>query len=59
MAREVVLVGTIGRSPLVDGLIAAGKLDVTGVRGRWETSLQTVVERLMPGVDRAFVCSGW
>ncbi|MFJ9356779.1 glycosyl hydrolase 115 family protein [Streptomyces mirabilis] len=58
MAREVVLVGTIGRSPLIDGLIAAGKLDVTGVRGRWETSLQTVVERPMPGVDRAFVIAG-
>ncbi|TPQ19746.1 glycosyl hydrolase 115 family protein [Streptomyces sporangiiformans] len=57
-AREVVLVGTIGRSPLVDGLIAAGKLDVTGVRGRWETSLQAVVERPMPGVERAFVVAG-
>ncbi|WP_327728179.1 glycosyl hydrolase 115 family protein [Streptomyces sp. NBC_00487] len=58
MASEVVLVGTIGRSPLIDGLIAAGKLDVGGVRGRWETSLQTVVERPMPGVERAFVVAG-
>ena len=58
LAREVVLVGTIGRSPLIDGLIASGKLDVTGVRGRWETSLQTVVERPMAGVDRAFVVAG-
>ncbi|QFQ99777.1 glycosyl hydrolase [Streptomyces phaeolivaceus] len=58
MAAEVVLVGTIGRSPLIDGLIAAGKLDVDGVRGKWETSLQTVVERPMPGVERAFVVAG-
>jgi len=57
-AREVVLVGTIGRSALIDGLVAAGKLDVSGVRGRWETSLQTVVERPMPGVERAFVVAG-
>ncbi|MGW0708757.1 glycosyl hydrolase 115 family protein [Streptomyces sp. NPDC002643] len=57
-AREVVLVGTIGRSPLIDGLIAAGKLDVGGVRGKWETSLQTVVERPMAGVERAFVVAG-
>ncbi|MEV0735980.1 glycosyl hydrolase 115 family protein [Streptomyces sp. NPDC050549] len=56
--REVVLVGTIGRSALIDGLVAAGKLDVSGVRGRWETSLQTVVEHPMPGVDRAFVVAG-
>ncbi|MFJ8060773.1 glycosyl hydrolase 115 family protein [Streptomyces sp. NPDC096142] len=56
--RDVVLVGTIGRSALVDGLVAAGKLDVSGVRGRWEASLQTVVERPMPGVERAFVIAG-
>ncbi|MPY62172.1 glycosyl hydrolase 115 family protein, partial [Streptomyces spongiae] len=58
IAREAVLVGTIGRSPLVDALIAAGKLDVSGVRGRWETSLQTVVEHPMPGVERALVIAG-
>ncbi|MFF4525420.1 glycosyl hydrolase 115 family protein [Streptomyces bluensis] len=58
IAREAVLVGTIGHSPLIDGLVASGKLDVSGVRGRWETSLQAVVERPMPGVERAFVIAG-
>ncbi|MFE1879886.1 glycosyl hydrolase 115 family protein [Streptomyces diastatochromogenes] len=58
IARFPVLVGTIGRSPLIDGLIDSGKLDVTGVRGRWETSLQTVVDHPMPGVERAFVIAG-
>ncbi|MPY52044.1 glycosyl hydrolase 115 family protein [Streptomyces acidicola] len=58
IAREAVLVGTIGRSPLIDGLITTGKLDVTGVRGKWETSLQTVVEHPMPGVERALVIAG-
>ncbi|MEV8568871.1 glycosyl hydrolase 115 family protein [Streptomyces sp. NPDC051322] len=57
-AREITLVGTIGRSPLIDGLVAAGKLDVSGVRGKWETSLLTVVEKPLPGVDRAFVIAG-
>jgi hypothetical protein len=33
LAREAVLVGTIGRSALIDGLVAAGKLDVSGIRG--------------------------
>ncbi|MFF7977802.1 glycosyl hydrolase 115 family protein [Streptomyces sp. NPDC007901] len=58
IARRVVLVGTIGRSPLIDGLVASGRLDVTGVRGKWETSLQTVVDHPLPGVDRAFVIAG-
>lgn len=56
--RELILIGTLGRSPLIDRLVARGKLDTRGVAGRWETSLQTVVERPMPGVDRAFVIAG-
>jgi hypothetical protein len=55
---EPVLVGTIGNSPLIDGLVAAGKLDVTGIAGKWETSLQQVVRDPLPGVRRAFVIAG-
>ncbi|MFE2264252.1 glycosyl hydrolase 115 family protein [Streptomyces griseosporeus] len=57
-AREIAIVGTVGHSPLLDGLIEAGKLDVSAIRGTWETSLQTVVEHPLPGVDRAFVIAG-
>ncbi|KPI20381.1 hypothetical protein OK074_1210 [Actinobacteria bacterium OK074] len=57
-AAEIAIIGTIGRSPLLDGLVAAGKLDVSAVDGSWETSLQTVVERPLPGVERAFVIAG-
>ncbi|MEU6259575.1 glycosyl hydrolase 115 family protein [Streptomyces sp. NPDC047043] len=56
--KEIVIVGTIGRSPLVDGLVAAGKLDVSDIEGKWETSLQAVVDRPLPGVDRALVLAG-
>lgn len=56
--REITIIGTVGRSPLIDGLIAKGKLDVSSIRGRWETSLQTVVDKPLPGVDRAFVIAG-
>ncbi|HJP77701.1 MAG TPA: glycosyl hydrolase 115 family protein [Pseudonocardiaceae bacterium] len=55
---DVVLVGTIGASPLIDGLISSGKLDTTGIAGAWETSLQQVVENPLPGVRRAFVIAG-
>ncbi|MGI5151139.1 glycosyl hydrolase 115 family protein [Plantactinospora sp. CA-294935] len=55
---EVVLVGTIGKSPLIDRLIAAHKLDVRGIAGRWETSLQQIVANPLPGVRRAFVIAG-
>lgn len=54
----VVLIGTLGRSRLIDGLVAAGKLDVSAIEGRWETSLQQVVEHPVPGVERALVIAG-
>ncbi len=55
---DIVVVGTIGRSPLVDGLVAAGRLDVGDIEGKWETTLETVVNHPWPGVDRAFVIAG-
>ncbi|HYQ65196.1 glycosyl hydrolase 115 family protein [Actinophytocola sp.] len=55
---EPVLVGTIGASPLIDGLVRHGKLDVTGIAGKWETSLQQVVRDPLPGIRRALVIAG-
>lgn len=57
-ARELVLIGTLGSSPLIDRLVRSGRLDVTGVQGAWETTVETVVENPFPGVDRAFVIAG-
>jgi hypothetical protein len=55
---DVILVGTIGRSPLIDRLIQEGKLDVSGVRGQWEASVTQVVERPLPAIRRAVVIAG-
>jgi hypothetical protein len=55
---DVVLIGTIGRSPLIDALIKAKKLDVSDVAGKWEAAVTTIVERPMPGVQRALVIAG-
>ncbi len=57
-ARNAVLLGTLGKSPLIDALVAAGKLDVSEVRGKWETFLIQVVDQPMSGVDRALVIAG-
>ncbi|WP_213450612.1 glycosyl hydrolase 115 family protein [Rhizomonospora bruguierae] len=55
---EVVLVGTIGRSPLIDRLVSTGRLDVRGVAGRWETTIEQVIADPLPGLRRAFVIAG-
>ncbi len=53
-----IVVGTIGRSPIIDGLIRRKKIDVTGVRGKWEACLTQVVKDPLPGIERALVIAG-
>jgi len=53
-----ILVGTIGKSPLIDGLVASGKLDVAAVRGEWESFVIQVVDAPVAGIDRALVIAG-
>lgn len=57
-ATHLVVVGTIGASPVIDALIAQGRLNVSRVKGRWEASVTQVVDRPVPGVDRALVIAG-
>jgi hypothetical protein len=57
-AKLVVLIGTIGHSPLIDRLVAGGKLDVDAIRGKWEAFVIRTVEHPTPGVDRALLIAG-
>ena len=56
--KQVILIGTLGKSPLIDALVQAGKLDVSDLTGKWDTFVNQVVEAPMSGVDRALVITG-
>ncbi len=55
---HVVLIGTIGRSRMIDQLIAEHKLDVTAIDGKWESFLVQVIAKPFPGTDSALVICG-
>jgi len=57
-AQPVVLVGTLGHSPLMDKLVQAGKLDVSNLAGRWETFVVQIIDNPLPGVAQALVVVG-
>ena len=42
--KGAVLIGTIGKSPIIDGLIEDQKLDVADIEGKWETFVITAVD---------------
>jgi hypothetical protein len=56
--KEVVIIGTLGKNPLIDKLVKTGKLDIDEIIGKWEAfSIQTV-EKPLPGIDKAIVIVG-
>lgn len=57
-SRRCVIIGTLGHSPLVDGLVKAGKLDVSRISGQWESFEIAVVPQPTPGVEQALVIAG-
>jgi hypothetical protein len=56
--KTMVIIGTIGKSPLVDQLIKSKKLNVAGITGKWETFVLQTVNNPIPGVDKALVIAG-
>ncbi|MGH9615401.1 MAG: glycosyl hydrolase 115 family protein [Acidobacteriaceae bacterium] len=55
---HVILIGTIGKSRIIDQLVKRKKIDVDEIRGKWESNLIQVVANPLPGVKNALVIAG-
>ncbi len=53
-----IIIGTLGKSTLIDRMAASGKLDVSKIRGKWESFIITTVQRPTPNIKRALVIAG-
>ena len=58
VSGPAILIGTLGQSPLINGLVEAGKLDVKDLQGAWESFLITTVTNPLPNVASAVVIVG-
>jgi hypothetical protein len=56
--KAIVLIGTLGKSPRIDKLVAEKKLDAAALAGKWETFAIQTVDHPLPGVDSALVIVG-
>ena len=54
----VIIIGTIGKSKIIDALIQNNKINVAGIAGKWESTLIEVVKNPVAGVDSALVIAG-
>lgn len=55
---NLILVGTIGHSQIIDHLIRERKIDVSEISNQWESFELQVVPHPLPGVARALVICG-
>jgi hypothetical protein len=53
-----IIAGTLGKSSIIDRLVAEGKLDVAAIEGAWEAYVSTTVSDPIPGVAEAMVVAG-
>jgi len=58
LGPSAVIAGTIGRSGIVDEIIASKGIDVSSVEGKWESFLLSEVEAPLPGVESALLIAG-
>ncbi len=56
--ETAVLFAMCGKSPLLDKLEAAGRLDLSGIQGKWEVYGFFSLEEPFPGVKRALIIAG-
>ena len=53
-----VIIGTLGKSALIDLLAASGKINRTRLEGKWETFCISVVDNPLSGISQALVIAG-
>jgi len=56
--KTAVIIGTLGKSPEIDQLVKAKKLDVSAISGKWETFQVQVIHHPFPGTEQALVIVG-
>ncbi len=56
--KNVVIIGTIGKSRIIDRLITSHKIDASPIAGKWESFFIQVVPEPLPGVANGLVIVG-
>lgn len=54
----VVIIGTLGKSEIIDQLVKKGKINANDLRGKWEKFTTQIVENPFKGIKKALVIAG-
>ena len=56
--NNVVIIGTLGKSQIIDQLVRAKKIEASVIVGKWESFFLQVVPQPLPGIENALVICG-
>jgi hypothetical protein len=56
--KTCVIIGSIEGSSFIRKLISTGQIEVSQVRGQWESCLTQIINNPFPGIDKALVIAG-
>ncbi len=57
-SKNIVIIGTLGKNPLIESLIKAKKLDVSKIANKWESFVIQTIRDPFPNVENALVIVG-
>lgn len=57
-SHDVIIAGTAGKSPFIDDLVKRKKINISDIKGKWESFVIQVVDKPFRGVDKGLVIAG-
>lgn len=58
LSKNIIIIGTLGKNPLIEKLIADKKIDIESLKNKWETFQVETVMNPFPNVKNALVIIG-
>jgi hypothetical protein len=55
---NVIILGTLGKSNIIDQFVSEKKIDVSGIKGGWEQFIIKRLQKPLPGIEQALVIVG-
>ena len=57
-SSSAIIIGTLGKSSLIEQVVNRTKLDISGIEGQWEAYLSQEIQNPLPGISKAYVMIG-
>ena len=55
---DVIIAGTIEKSPLIKDLVSRNKIRIADISGKWESFIIQVVDKPFPGMEKGLIIAG-